>query len=260
MSPSPAGMWSHALACAVAVAVGALGLSLAGELGAWSAVAVAASVVVIALAAGRCCRLERCVGARAAQRDPHARSHRGRPLRRRDLRPVPVDRRVRLLTDVGGAGSHGGGAPVGGGRRRPGAFRRPDRQRAHHAGRAPRCCSTSVMVAAADRLGAPAPGRLDRGLGAGRGGDGPDVPATDRADARLLDAAEPGIQLVRAVDLGFRRGVDRDRRDGTRLHRPRRRRMPDSRSCSRSPPRSPCSPSCPGCVSVTRTRRSRAAR
>lgn len=38
------------LACAVAVAVGALGLSLAGELGSWSWAAVAASVVVIALA------------------------------------------------------------------------------------------------------------------------------------------------------------------------------------------------------------------
>ncbi|MET0828646.1 MAG: MFS transporter [Microbacterium sp.] len=38
------------LACAGAVAVGALGLSLAGELGAWSGLAVAASVVVIALA------------------------------------------------------------------------------------------------------------------------------------------------------------------------------------------------------------------
>ena len=39
------------LACALAVAVGALALSLAGELGAWSALAVAASVVVIAFAA-----------------------------------------------------------------------------------------------------------------------------------------------------------------------------------------------------------------
>jgi MFS family permease len=39
------------LACAVAVAVGALALSLAGELGTWSAAAVAASVVVIAVAA-----------------------------------------------------------------------------------------------------------------------------------------------------------------------------------------------------------------
>jgi MFS family permease len=39
------------LACAVAVAVGALALSLAGELGAWSAAAVAASVVVIGVAA-----------------------------------------------------------------------------------------------------------------------------------------------------------------------------------------------------------------
>lgn len=38
------------LACALAVAVGALGLSLAGELGAWAWVAVAASVVVIGLA------------------------------------------------------------------------------------------------------------------------------------------------------------------------------------------------------------------
>jgi MFS family permease len=38
------------LACAVAVAAGALGLSLAGELGAWSWALVAASVVVIALA------------------------------------------------------------------------------------------------------------------------------------------------------------------------------------------------------------------
>ena len=38
------------LACAVAVAVGALGLSLAGELGPWSGSAVAASVVVIGLA------------------------------------------------------------------------------------------------------------------------------------------------------------------------------------------------------------------
>lgn len=38
------------LVCAVAVAVGALGLSLAGEFGAWSWAAVAASVVVIALA------------------------------------------------------------------------------------------------------------------------------------------------------------------------------------------------------------------
>ena len=39
------------LACAVAVAAGALGLSLAGELGAWSPLVVAASVVVIAVAA-----------------------------------------------------------------------------------------------------------------------------------------------------------------------------------------------------------------
>jgi MFS family permease len=38
------------LACAVAVAVGALGLSLAGELGTWAWAAVAASVVVIGLA------------------------------------------------------------------------------------------------------------------------------------------------------------------------------------------------------------------
>ncbi|MFD4960815.1 MFS transporter [Microbacterium sp. NPDC058389] len=39
------------VACAVAVAAGALGLSLAGELGAWSWVAVAASILVIGLAA-----------------------------------------------------------------------------------------------------------------------------------------------------------------------------------------------------------------
>ncbi len=39
------------LACAVAVAVGALALSLAGELGTWAGLAVAASVVVIAVAA-----------------------------------------------------------------------------------------------------------------------------------------------------------------------------------------------------------------
>ena len=39
------------LACAVAVAIGALGLSLAGELGSWAWAAVAASVVVIGLAA-----------------------------------------------------------------------------------------------------------------------------------------------------------------------------------------------------------------
>lgn len=39
------------VACAVAVAVGALGLSLAGELGAWSWAGVAASVIVIGLAA-----------------------------------------------------------------------------------------------------------------------------------------------------------------------------------------------------------------
>ncbi|GAA5209106.1 MFS transporter [Microbacterium kyungheense] len=39
------------VACAVAVAVGALGLSLAGELGAWAWVGVAASILVIALAA-----------------------------------------------------------------------------------------------------------------------------------------------------------------------------------------------------------------
>ena len=39
------------LACAVAVAVGALALSLAGELGAWAGVAVGASVVIIAIAA-----------------------------------------------------------------------------------------------------------------------------------------------------------------------------------------------------------------
>jgi MFS family permease len=38
------------LACAIAVAVGALGLSLAGELGPWAWAAVAASLVVIALA------------------------------------------------------------------------------------------------------------------------------------------------------------------------------------------------------------------
>ena len=38
------------LACAVAVAIGALGLSLAGELGTWSWVGAAASVVLIALA------------------------------------------------------------------------------------------------------------------------------------------------------------------------------------------------------------------
>jgi MFS family permease len=39
------------LACAVAVAIGALGLSLAGELGVWAGAAVAASVAVIGLAA-----------------------------------------------------------------------------------------------------------------------------------------------------------------------------------------------------------------
>ncbi|WP_322409235.1 MFS transporter [Microbacterium invictum] len=39
------------LACALVVAVGALGLSLAGELGGWAWVAVAASIVMIALAA-----------------------------------------------------------------------------------------------------------------------------------------------------------------------------------------------------------------
>ena len=39
------------LACAVAVAVGALVLSLAGELGTWSGVAIVASVIVIAVAA-----------------------------------------------------------------------------------------------------------------------------------------------------------------------------------------------------------------
>ena len=44
------------LACAVAVAVGALALSLAGELGPWSWLAVAASVSSSASQSGRCCR------------------------------------------------------------------------------------------------------------------------------------------------------------------------------------------------------------
>lgn len=48
--PSTERLWPR-LACAVAVAVGALALSLAGELGTWSWLVVVASVVVIALAA-----------------------------------------------------------------------------------------------------------------------------------------------------------------------------------------------------------------
>jgi MFS family permease len=48
--PAGGGVASR-LACALALAVGALALSLAGELGAWSGLAVAASVVVIAFAA-----------------------------------------------------------------------------------------------------------------------------------------------------------------------------------------------------------------
>src|SRR5690606_17907156 len=48
--PSGGGVLGR-LACALALAVGALALSLAGEAGAWSGLAVAASVVVIALAA-----------------------------------------------------------------------------------------------------------------------------------------------------------------------------------------------------------------
>ncbi|WP_019179280.1 MFS transporter [Microbacterium yannicii] len=48
-TPATDRVWPRLL-CAIAVAVGALGLSLAGEIGAWSWAAVAASVVVIALA------------------------------------------------------------------------------------------------------------------------------------------------------------------------------------------------------------------
>jgi MFS family permease len=48
-TPATDRVWPRLL-CAIAVAVGALGLSLAGEIGAWSLAAVAASVVVIALA------------------------------------------------------------------------------------------------------------------------------------------------------------------------------------------------------------------
>ncbi|SFS04193.1 Predicted arabinose efflux permease, MFS family [Microbacterium sp. cf046] len=49
--PSDRGRVLVRLACAVVVAVGALGLSLAGGFGAWSVLAVAASVIVIGLAA-----------------------------------------------------------------------------------------------------------------------------------------------------------------------------------------------------------------
>ena len=49
--PAAGGRVAGRLVCALAVALGALGLSLAGELGSWSGLAVAASVVVIALAA-----------------------------------------------------------------------------------------------------------------------------------------------------------------------------------------------------------------
>ncbi len=49
--PAERGRIAARLACAVAVAAGALGLSLAGELGLWAGPAIAASVVVIAIAA-----------------------------------------------------------------------------------------------------------------------------------------------------------------------------------------------------------------
>lgn len=48
--PAERGRVGRRLACAVALALGALGLSLAGELGAWSVAAVAASLVVVVLA------------------------------------------------------------------------------------------------------------------------------------------------------------------------------------------------------------------
>lgn len=48
--PVERGRVGRRLACAVALALGALGLSLAGELGAWSIAAVAASLVVVVLA------------------------------------------------------------------------------------------------------------------------------------------------------------------------------------------------------------------
>ena len=129
----PDGKVGPRLACAVAVAIGALALSLAGELGSWSVLRGRGirsrhrlrrpAAAAAAHPAGR---------TRPAERRAHARPHRRRAVRRRDLRAVPADRRVRLLADVGGPGADGGRARVGRRRRRAGARRRPHRQRAHH--------------------------------------------------------------------------------------------------------------------------------
>ena len=69
--------------------------------------------------------------ARTAERRAHARPHRRIPLRSRDLCAVPAHRRLRLLADLGRAGTDRRGARVGGGRRRAGQGRRSYRQRAH---------------------------------------------------------------------------------------------------------------------------------
>ena len=110
----PAAAWSDAWPARSPLAVGALALSLAGEAGAWSGLVVAASVVVIALAARPLLPRRTLRAARGpAQRDPHARHDRRCAVRCRDLRAVPADRRLRLLADLGGAGADRGGAPVG---------------------------------------------------------------------------------------------------------------------------------------------------
>jgi MFS family permease len=99
-----------------------------------------------------------------------------------------------------------------------GASRCPDRQCATRGGR---LRSTRIGCRRARRLGLARPAGVgaDRVLGTRILRDGHAVPAHDGAVARILDDAQPGLQLVGGPDLGRRRDLELDGRHGARVRR-----------------------------------------
>jgi MFS family permease len=200
------------LALSFVVAIGLLGVSLAGEApgGMTSSILLAAAGFVIVIIAMRPLVPRGTFLAR-----------RGLPsviLRVGDLSAVPPAAALRFLADLGGSRPHGRCDHLGTRIRVVGASRCPDRQCATRGGR---LRSTRIGCRRARRLGLARPAGVgaDRVLGTRILRDGHAVPAHDGAVARILDDAQPGLQLVGGPDLGRRRDLELDGRHGARVRR-----------------------------------------
>ena len=153
-----------------------------------------------------------------AERDAHARADRRRAVRRRDLRPVPADRRLRLLADLGGARADRGGAAVGAAATcRAGSATGSATPASPSSAR--RCCSPRSRSPPRPPWAHLPPAVLVAGWALAGAGMGLMYPRLTVLTLAYSTPAESGLQLVRAVDLGFGRGLGRDRRDGSRVHR-----------------------------------------